>query len=97
MCYTNGMQVFGADDLPLQGGDTINYNNYWSGKVHPSLEMYLVFLSFKEISCYLWYKMERNYCMILTKQLILDQWDHLQYGMPSLRGCNSGKGCGFEG
>ena len=36
LCYTNGMQVFGADDLPLQGGDTINYNKYWRESVHPT-------------------------------------------------------------
>ncbi|MBK8627230.1 MAG: T9SS type A sorting domain-containing protein [Saprospiraceae bacterium] len=33
-CYTNGMQLYGPDDQPIQGGDTINYNNYWRSKVH---------------------------------------------------------------
>ena len=32
-CYTNGMQINGPDDQPIQGGDTINYNNYWRGSV----------------------------------------------------------------
>ena len=63
------MQVFG-DDLPTRRTPLIIIIIGW--KVHPwVLEMYLVFQFSKEISCYLWYKMERNYCMILTKQLIL--------------------------
>ena len=33
-CYTNGMQLYGWDDLPIVGGDTINYNNYWRSNVN---------------------------------------------------------------
>ncbi len=35
-CYTNGMQLYGPDDEPILGGDTINYNNYWRSKVRQS-------------------------------------------------------------
>ncbi|MCB0659344.1 MAG: T9SS type A sorting domain-containing protein [Saprospiraceae bacterium] len=94
VCYTNGMQVFGADDLPLQGGDTINYNNYWSGKVHPSTGDVFGFSQF-----------QGNIMLPMVqdgKELLYDFNQAVDFGsMGSFavwyaiieRGCNSGKGC----
>ncbi len=33
-CYSNGMEVFGPDDRPIVGGDTIMYGEYWRNSVY---------------------------------------------------------------
>ncbi len=46
-CYTNGMQVMGPNDMPINGGDTINYGRYWIERAYDGGENKVGFTLFQ--------------------------------------------------